>query len=64
MFITNGIIFKGTSYFFETLSVGVVPGTDLRFFDEHPFSCRKMHLYACASVDRSTLKKIYAGAGI
>ena len=41
---------KGTGNFFETLSVGSVPGTDLRFFDENPFSGRKMHLYACVSV--------------
>ena len=60
-YFENGLLFKGTGNFFETLSVGSVPGTDLRFFDENPFS---MHLYACvsvvffASVDLSTLAQL------
>ena len=60
------ICLKGTGHFFENLSVGSVPGTDhsYAFFDEQPFSGRKMHLYACASVvffvsvDLSTLAQL------
>ena len=47
-------VFKGTGHYFETLSVGSVPGTDhsqiYAFLINNRFQAKKMHLYACVSV--------------
>ena len=61
---------KETGHFFETLSIGSVPGTDHSqiyafLMNNNCFSGQKLHLYECASaVFFSQRRLVYAGTAI